>query len=52
MDELIATYAQALQIIYDNRTAGDSTFTGVLFEFAHKVQAELASAYEGMDYRV
>jgi hypothetical protein len=50
MDELIATYANKLQTIYDHHTAGDHTFTGVLSEFAIKVQAEIASAYEGIDY--
>lgn len=30
MDSLIKKYADKLQDIYDNRTAGDHTFTGVL----------------------
>lgn len=50
MDDLIAETAAKLQDIYDNRTAGDHTFTGVLFEFTLAVQAEMASAYEGVDY--
>lgn len=38
MDELIREYEQKLQEIYDNKTAGDYTFYGVLTEFAKKVQ--------------
>lgn len=33
-DDLIAVEAAKLQKIYDERTAGDHTFTGVLTEFA------------------
>lgn len=33
MDELIARHAASLRKIYDERTAGDYTFTGVLAEF-------------------
>ena len=33
MDGLIAKYADELQKIYDNRTASDHTFTGVLSTF-------------------
>ena len=33
MDELIAQYADKLQSIYDDRTAGDATFVGVLAQF-------------------
>ena len=38
MDELIKKYAQHLQDIYDNRTAGDNTFEGVLYNFAQEAQ--------------
>lgn len=37
MRELIDEYAVILDSIYQNRTAGDYTFEGVLFEFALKV---------------
>lgn len=34
MDEVIAEFAAKLQKIYDERTAGDHTFAGVLVEFS------------------
>lgn len=34
MDVLIREYAGKLQAVYDNRTAGDFTFVGILAEFA------------------
>lgn len=33
MDEVIQKYAKRLQSIYDNHTAGDYTFSGVLHKF-------------------
>jgi hypothetical protein len=48
MDELIAEGARQLQEIYDNRTAGDFTFTGVLSEFARAVQRELSVNDDGV----
>lgn len=38
MDALIQKYSDELQKIYDNRTAGDFTFTGVLAEFLNAAQ--------------
>jgi hypothetical protein len=38
VDDLIKRYAAVLQEIYDNRTAGDSTFSGVLAEFVSAAQ--------------
>lgn len=39
-DELLAEYAAKLQEIYDNRTAGDYTFAGVLGEFSKAIADE------------
>lgn len=33
MDQLIAEHAQIARAVYENRTAGDMTFTGLLAEF-------------------
>ena len=41
IDELISKYESIMQSIYDNRTAGDHTFTGVLSEFAREVERAL-----------
>ena len=38
VDELIGDYADQLQNIYDQRTAGDYTFAGVLAAFARDLQ--------------
>ncbi len=38
VDQKIARYAKTLQAIYDNRTAGDYTFSGVLATFLNDVQ--------------
>lgn len=40
VDELIRIYAIKLGQVYDNRTAGDHTFTGILAEFARKLLEE------------
>lgn len=37
VDELIAEYAEKLERIYNERTAGDHTFTGVLAMFLSEV---------------
>jgi hypothetical protein len=37
MDTLISEYAALLERIYENRTAGDYTFEGVLSLFANRV---------------
>jgi hypothetical protein len=37
MEDMMQEYAAKLQSIYDERTAGDHTFSGVLFEFAQQV---------------
>lgn len=34
VDMLIREYADRLQTVYDDRTAGDFTFSGILAEFA------------------
>lgn len=39
-EEIAAKYASELQKIYDNRTAGDHTFEGVLFEFYQDLKKE------------
>lgn len=50
MDELIRQYRQKLQEIYDNRTAGDGTFTGILADFARDVRiAECAKWRDKLD---
>lgn len=38
MDDLIRIYASKAQEVYDNQTAGDWTFLGLMAEFARKVQ--------------
>ncbi len=38
IDDLIDRYAAELRNIYDNRTAGDHTFEGVLADFVMKAQ--------------
>ena len=38
-DDLIKKYSLILQAVYDTRTAGDHTFTGVLSTFLHEVEA-------------
>lgn len=37
--ELVQKYAHVLQGIYDDRTAADATFTGVLGDFAAEVRS-------------
>lgn len=54
MDALIAEYSEKFEAIYDNRTAGDCTWTGFLATFAFAVKnaenaslrAELKRAHE------
>lgn len=36
-DDIIYRYAEILQRIYDNQTAGEYTFNGVLAEFAQEL---------------
>ncbi len=39
VDQLIIKYADELRDIYDRQTAGDHTFTGVLFNFLMELDA-------------
>jgi hypothetical protein len=43
VDGLIAEHAAKLQRIYDDQTAGDHTFTGVLAQFATAVLLRLSA---------
>lgn len=43
MDELIHQYADELQKIYDNRTAGAHTFVGVLASFLTSLSSDTGS---------
>lgn len=38
VDDVITKYAEILQKIYDDQTAGDHTFQGVLAEFSWEFQ--------------
>lgn len=40
MDEIIQKYADRLQEIYDKRTAGDHTFTGVLATMLMEIEQQ------------
>ena len=42
MNELINYYANELRKIYDDRTAGDHTFEGVLAEFFKDAKEKIA----------
>lgn len=44
VDELIKDYADHLKKVYDDRTAGDHTFAGVLADFAGDVKTALEDA--------
>lgn len=37
MDELMRLYAERLQKVYDERTAGDYSFLGILSEFSDHI---------------
>lgn len=41
MDEIIKNWAAHLRKVYDERTAGDYTFEGILYEFGN----EMLNAY-------
>lgn len=44
MDELIKKYAERLQAIYDNQTAGHFTFEAILANFASEAKPLLTTA--------
>lgn len=51
VDSLIAEHARRLQAVYNTRTAGDHTFTGVLAAFATAVSPHLADRQDTTDDR-